>query len=568
MLMQCWALFTLKWMLFRRSWSKRQFWGYVFLSLLLFLGAALSMILSVVFYAVALYASRKESPVALLFVLNSAIGIYLFFYVWGILMDLQRADLVDFRKMLLLPISLPMVYLLNFLVSIVSPIMLFAIPALIGLLAGLYPRYGLSVFVVGLPLALLFMVMMSAWAYYLRGRLAIIMENKRRRRMALIILPLCFVALGQLPAVLSHAALQSDSQVFSAETLDAAMPTLLFINTAIPVFWPAYGLWTFMQGAFIAPAAAAALGLSLCALLGLRFGYVSTLHHYMGLYHDTQAPRAHKEVPRQHIVTEPLTARRLPMLAEDTSALTLAFYHSFVRHPHIRMLLIMPLCLGLFFLFMYRAGAYNGFLVGDGGWMPMATLVWPFFNFSLFMFNIFGVDAQSFHGMMLLPTPRYKLLLAKNLALAPFVLGMALFFVAAGALLVWASPRTVLLALILAGHLYLFFCAVGNFLSIWFPYGINRDALRLPTWRLRMLLVGMASTVLVAVMITPASLCMLLDRTYAVQSGVGKQYAGVGMGLILLGVSLMAYIYSVIHLGDQFTAREANMYARISGDRE
>ena len=231
----------------------------------------------------AFYVSKEKSPVGILLLLNGATAVYLFFYIWGVLMDLQRSDLIDFRKMLMLPVSLPMIYLMNFFVSMISPIMLFALPGLLGMLAGFYPAHGIQVFLMGIPLALLFMIMMSAWAYYLRGKLAIIMENKRRRRVVLVVLPLCFVALGQVPALLSHLALLNSDQVFAQQTLTKLFPYLLMMNAGIPLLWPAYGLWSFMNGASTLFISGIASGLCMCTLLGLRLGYVSTLNHYMGL---------------------------------------------------------------------------------------------------------------------------------------------------------------------------------------------------------------------------------------------------------------------------------------------
>jgi ABC-2 type transport system permease protein len=567
MLTHCWVLFALKWTLVRRGWNKRDFWGYVVVAFLLFLGSLLSLGLSVIFYLTAFHVSREQSQVGVVLLLNGAIIIYLFFFVWGVLMDLQRSDMIDFRKMLLLPVSLPMIYLMNFLVSIASPIMLFAIPGLVGLLAGFYTTEGVGIFLVGIPLALLFMFMMSAWAYYLRGRLAIIMENKRRRRLALVILPLCFVALGQLPALLSHLAVVNSDQLFAKESLPELLPYILMGDALVPLFWPVYGIWLFMNGAAPVFVWGIALGLCLCTLLGLRFGYISTLNHYMGLYSDREESKRQPQ-EQGRAVKVPRTSRHLPFCADDTAALVLAFYYSFSRHPHVRMLIIMPLCLGLFFLFMYRTGAYGGYLEGEASLIPMAALVWPFLNFSLFLFNIFGVDAQSFHALAFFPTQRRKYIIAKNLALAPFVLGMSFFFIAVSALLVWAPVRMIVLSLLLAVHLYLLFATIGNYLSLYMPYRINRDALRQPTRRLRMILVGLGSTLLVAVMVLPASLCMYLEKTFSDRTEYFARNAGLLGAFSLFILVLALYWFTLTTFGDQFSVREQLIYSRICGDRE
>ncbi len=485
-------------------------------------------------------------------------------------MDLQRADIIDFRKMLLLPVSLPMVYMMNFLVSLISPLSLFALPGLLGLFFGLRYGYGGAFFWPAVALALSFLLMVNAWGYYLRGRLAILMENKRRRRLVMIVLPLCFVALGQLPAVLSHMAVLGGESGMSRQVLSQAMPGLLFLNALLPLFWAAYGVFALLLNVNAWHYVPCLAGLVLCTVLGLRFGYVTTLRHYMGLYDAARPQNSNVGGVRPAGKRRtPVTGRRLPLLADDTAALTLAFYRSFARHPQVRILLIMPLCLGLFFLVMYRTGAYGGRLDNETRWMPMAVLIWPFFNFSFFMFNIFGVDAASFQQLMLLPMPRYKYLAAKNLALAPYALGLALFFVALGALLTTAPARTLGVSLLLVLHLYLFFCFVGNYLSLRFPYRISRDAMRAPTNKMRMLVIGVCSSVLVALMILPASMCMLLDRTAILAGDTSMaQYHGLLGALALLLMTLVVYWRGLYWTGDQFTVWEHNIHARLSGDRE
>lgn len=567
---QYWALFLLKWTLLRRGWARRKAWGLVLIGLLLFMGALFSLLGAAVLYGLGAYVSQLEGQTPLLLLLNGVVGIYLFFYAWGMLMDLQRADIIDFRKMLLLPVSLPAIYLINFVVSLAGPLSLFAVPGIAGLLLGLRYGYDGGLLGVGAVLALLLMLVVNSWGYYLRGRLAILMENKRRRRIIFILLPLCFVALGQLPAVVSHLATLGGERVLSAHALTQATPALLLLNAIIPVFWAAYGLWAYLAGPGLWHTGLSVLGLVLCAALGLRLGYVTTVRHYMGLYDSgVRAPRP-GALPQQQPSSRPtpLTARRLPLLSEETSALTLAFYRSFARHPQVRLLLIMPLCMGMFFLIMYRTGAYGRAIPQETHWLPMAVLIWPFFNFSFFIFNQFGVDAASFQQLLLFPTPRYKYLLAKNLALAPYALGLALFFVAVGVLLTAAPLRVMLLSLALVAHLYLLFSLVGNYLSLWLPYRFSRDALRQPTGRMRMLLIGLGSSMLSVILILPASACMLFDRLYPAQDSAGGAYTGLLGATALLLLTMLAYWPGLFRAGDLFTARGQLVYARLHMDRE
>jgi len=51
----------------------------------------------------------------------------------------------------------------------------------------------------GLVLAVVFYLGIAAWTYYVRGLLAVLMENKRRRRTVLAVITVGFVLLFQLP---------------------------------------------------------------------------------------------------------------------------------------------------------------------------------------------------------------------------------------------------------------------------------------------------------------------------------------------------------------------------------
>ena len=566
MLGSCWALFRLKWVLVRRGLSKQPLVGYFLLLVLFAVGALLSALCAVGLYGLGGYVGEKQSVLALLLLFDGIIAMYCFFYAWGVLMELQRTDLIDFRKMLMLPISLPAVYLMNFAVSLAGPLLFFSIPALVGLFLGLYPHYGPRLFLAGLPLALSFVLMLGAWAYYLRGRLAILIENPRKRRVIFMLLPVGFIFLGQLPAVIMHAAATAGPGRGSGMLLVTLEPYILLTNQSLPLLWPAYGLWTTLTYGGLYPLLPCMAGLWLATLLGLRLGYISTLRHYMGMYETARQQEVRAGAGKRRM---PVTGRRLPLLGGDTAALVFGFYKSYSRHPHVRMLLIMPVCFGLFVLVMHRSGAYGETLGHEETWIPMAGLLWPFFNFSFFMFNIFGIDAVSFQALQLLPTPRYKYLLAKNLALTPIVLGLVAFFVTVSAFLTQASGRTLLLSFILAVHLFLLFSAVGNVISVKFPHRLHRDALRMPARRMRMIITGLASSLLSAILIMPSTLCMLLDRFHPVfLKGPFAPYSAIAAALALASLTALAYWRGLIHAGDMLTSDETRIYLKLSGDRE
>ena len=569
MLGQCWALLALRLTLLRNTWSTGKWLSYLVVGVLGLGALAVAAAASAGMFFLGMWGLRSDYPVLVLAMLDGLVAAFLFFWFWGLVLELQRSDIIDLRKMLFLPVPLRMVFGLNFLASLFSPALLFFLPCAVALVAGLRVNYGPRAWL-GLPLAFAFFLMVAAWAYYARGMLAILMENKRRRRVVLTVLPLCFVLLSQAPSVISNAIRRSEGKEEAVAWLSGptAERVLVYGNVAVPLGWLPYGVWSVLQGDSL-PAAASFLGLAGLAGLGLGLGYRATIRHYTGVTAErgkAGGPGAAAASERQ--VRPALTGRRTPWLDEDTGALTAACFLSYLRHPNIRILLIMPMCMGLFLLFMYRSGAYGGRLGGEGAWMPVIVLVWPFFNFSFVLFNIFGIDRNGFRGLVLFPTPRHKYLLAKNLAMFPFVAGLSLAFVMVAALLLRTESRLVLISCVQVLQLYLMYCLIGNVMSLYFPYGIGRDAMRVRSHRALVLALGMVSAALAGILLIPTTFPMLLDDLVAAWWGYRGWPIGLTVSAALLALTGLAYRISLRHTGDVLMAREQRILGALLEEDE
>jgi len=255
----------------------------------------------------------------------------------------------------------------------------------------------------------------------------------------------------------------------------------------------------------------------------------------------------------------------------DTAALVSASFLSYLRHPNIRMLVIMPLCMGLLLIFMYRSGAYGnlpGSFAVHNEWAPIVVLVWPFFNFSYVLFNIFGIERESFRGLILLPTSRHKYLIAKHLALFPFVGGMSLAFVGFGALALGLTPLVTLVSALQVVQLYLLYAMLGSFASIYFPHHIGWNGMRNSSSRVLTICVGMLSAALLGVLMLPTTVCLFIDQ-YA---RTHWDYTGVSLGLmvsvVLLGATVLVYRAVLRHSGDLLFTRETQILDRLLRDRE
>ena len=579
MLRQVWALIALKWTLLRHTWHAGR-WVSLALGIGLSAGAILlSLGLAVGFYFLGMAAAKTETPAARLLLLDLPAALYLFFWLWGLLMEVQRSDIIDLRRLLHLPVSLRMVYLFNFIATLAGPLLLLSLPGAVALLCGLHrpwthmeaflDPWAPAVFVQplvwgGVLLMASFALMLAAWAHYLRSVLAILMEDKRKRRLVLTLIPVLFIVLGQLPGLLS--------QVFQLHPKGGApldentlLQGLMWGHLVFPPAWLPLGLWALKMHA-LPRALLLCGGLLAMTLLGLALGYRATLRHYTGAGAAPSALRVKTAAAAQK-PSKPVTLRRLPFVADDTAGLFWSFFTAYRRHPSIRLQLIMPLAFGLFLLFMYRAGAYGGRMTNDRAWLPVAALVWPYLNFGVFLFNAFGADGPAFRGLVLLPTPRRRFLLAKHLALFPFVGGLAAVFVGLGAVLVGTRPYVTLLSLIHVVCLYLLFCAVGAWMSVLAPYRIGRDAMRARGDRSTMMLLGLLSMLIVGVLSLPTALCLNLDFV----SAVAWKWYGFPLSLpatlLLLGAAIVIYRVSLTHAGDLLMERETKVLAAVLRNR-
>ena len=564
MLKQCHALLALKWAILCHTWSAGHTISALIVGFILTVMLSLSLGLAVILHLSAPWLLEQGGAMGVMLALDIMIFFLLFFMVFGLMLELQRTDVIDFKKMLFLPVSPRMIFALNFLAALITPSLCFFLPAAVGLLSGLAVQEGPRL-LLGLPLALALYLMLAAWLYYLRGILAIFMENKRKRRLVLTLLPLFFIALGQLPNLLTHTFRTGENEEERLERSSSEnAEQLRRWNLAIPFGWFPYGVNGLIQGA-PEQAAFAFLGLSLFGGLGLGLGYRSTLRHYTGA--NTSSGRSGAKAgtaPR----TRPLTARRLPLLSEDTGGMALAEFLNALRHPNVRMAMIMPVCLGLFLMVMYRTGMYKANLNPESPWLPIMVLLWPFLHFAFILFNIFGIDRQGFSGLMLLPAPRHRYLFAKNLALFPFAGGVSLLFVLLAAVLLKLPGYNVEIALLQVFHLYMMYCILGNYLSLYAPYRIARDTMRAYTNRLTIFLTGLASTLMVTVMLLPTTGILMLDSLIEKRYASRDLPAGMIAAIALLFVTAALYRVTLTHAGDILLSREQKIYARLYRDRE
>ena len=489
--------------------------------------------------------------------------VFFFCVIWlvSILAEVQRSDLIDMRKLMYLPVSLKSVFGINFAFSLLTPAgLLFVFPGM-AFATGLAVRHGPLV-LLGIPAVAVFYLCLAGWTYYVRGWLAVLMENRRRRRMLLMMLPMAFIAIGYGPQLLIH---------LGPRKLPADPRTLLAaVNVFLPPGWLPLALQSLVRGDALTALACTA-GLAGLAVLPLSMGYRATRNHYLGL----QSRRERKRKPEaalspKHPIEDAFLARDLPGLDEETSAMALASFTMLSRHPVVRMQLIAPFLVAaiLFTLYVVRTDGFPNLPAIVRNAIPTAALAWPLLNGSVFFANIFGADGNGFRSLILLPTPRRKYILGKNIAHAAlFGVPTVLFAILAFAV-VRPEPLALLIALINAVYALLLISACGNLISLYMPFKISSDSMRGAGNNPKAVLGAFLFLFLLPLVLGPPLLCAVID------GGLAHLYpgwwfpSGVLLAVVFAGLALLTYRKALVACERLLAAREPKILEAVTKGKD
>ncbi|MEK7750632.1 MAG: hypothetical protein AAB654_01860, partial [Acidobacteriota bacterium] len=450
------------------------------------LNAVLTMIAVAIGYVIAVagafggvlagaFALAKASPLVIMVVWDLIVGAFLFFWMIGVVTELQRSETIDISRMLHLPVSLKDIFLVNYVASHLTFSIILFLPAMLGLCLGLMlgGRWPM-VWMFPLVLGLIFMV--TSWTYCLRGWLAALMVNKRRRRAIIAGITFTFILLSQLPNFLGsflhehnqHRPAPAPSQQTAPRPADGDKVRLpaavLAAHKYVPFLWVGNGAMSLAEGN-VWPAVLGAAGAFGIGGLGLRRAYRTTLRFYRGQAagrKPSQKPKAVKAA----VAGRDLLERRLPGVPDEAAASAMAFFRSLMRAPEVKMALATNFLMLLIFgamVFMRRSSGppdqVKPFIV-------TGAIVFALLGMSQLMFNQFGFDRGGFRQLVLLPAPRKWILLGKNLAFAPIALGIGLTILVLAALALRVSPVVLLAAGLQLAAAFLLVSMAGNLLSV------------------------------------------------------------------------------------------------------
>ncbi|MBC8002098.1 MAG: hypothetical protein H7X97_05880 [Opitutaceae bacterium] len=531
-------------------------------------------------FAGAVYGLRQASPAVLMGIWFGVTVAFLFIWMIGLITELQRSETIDLQRLMHLPVALGQMFVLNYVASHLAFSIVLLVPAMIGLSLGLAVTRGV-VMLLMLPLALSMVFMITAWTFCLRGWLAALMSNPRRRRTIIVGITLSFILLAQAPNLFFNVILrQTNSSQKSGSTSQerqerkarqsASMRDLanqaIAAQGFIPPFWVPVGARALAEGNPL-PALLGTLGCFGLGTLGLLRAYRGTIRFYLGESNGkASAPVGSSQKSESSAQPSKDTARflelRLPGVPEEAAAVALATLRSMLRAPEVKMawassFIIIPIMAPLLI---------SNSSVPDSARPFFATGAVAVSLFLLFQFlaNQFGLDRDGFRALMLSPVDRRLILLGKNLASLPVAAGFGILLLTLVTVILRLPVLTVLAALCQLTAMLLLAGLVGNLLSILAPYRIQPGTMKPTKMPALAMLVMILCQMLFPLAMAPAFVPPLLELVWRKAGGSVSMPVNFLLSALLAMGAALAYHKSLPPLGRLLQRRETKILASVS----
>lgn len=575
----------LRWRLMRNQWGRNGGLGAVIHALvgvIAIVGAAGSFVGGLLGAVSELGDAR---PMVIMGIWAGVTLVFLFFWLIGLLTELQRSEMIDLQKLMHLPVALGQLFVVNYIVSHFTLSIVVMVPAMLGLAIGLAIARGPEMLVL-IPLALSMVVMITAWTYCLRGWLASLMSNPRRRRTIIMGITLSFVLLAQAPnlyfnfyvrgSVFSHKSTGGEDwrrQEDARKAHELAMiEHLIATQRFIPPLWVSVGAQGLAEKNVL-PALLGTLGCLGIATLGLRRAYRSTLKFFQG----DDGGKAARSQPASITAKSPHPTTKsdgrflewqLPMVPEQSAALALATFRSLARAPEVKMALGGSIVSMLIFGSMIFLRNPPHLSDTTKPFAATGVLVFAIFLLIQLFSNQFGIDRDGFRSLMLSPADRQLILLGKNLAVLP--IGFAFGVVLLTLLTVWMHlpPLVVIAALFQLVTVLLIAGFGGNLLSILVPFRIQSGTMK-PTKMPGLAMVTMLfCQLLFPIAMAPVFISPLLEWLWHRSNLPPWVPINLSASILLCGVMVFIYAKTLAPLGRLLQKREIKILGVVTVEVE
>ncbi|HEY3863627.1 MAG TPA: hypothetical protein VGO59_17265 [Verrucomicrobiae bacterium] len=531
---------------------------------------------------IGMYGLAKVSPLVLWVVWTGVAGMFMFMWLMGLMMELQRSESIDLQRLMHLPVALGQIFIINYLASHLATSIIVFVPAMMGLALGLAISRGPSMLLLA-PLALGMVCMVSAWTYCLRGWLANLMNNPRRRRTVIMVIMMTFILFSQLPNLYFNVFQRFDrpppgaragQKHPNADRLTMQASQVIAVEEFIPPLWLSAGAKGLAEGNAL-PALCGVFGLFAIGGLGLWRAYVGTVRFYRGGSSGKAGVEAPPERARAAIlgaVAVKGAARfvefRVPGVPEQAGAMAVATLRSQLRAPEVKIAwgtsILVPLIVGGSVLFRHELKISED----AKPFIATGAAVFAVFMLVQFFANQFGFDRDGFRALVLSPMDRRFILLGKNLACIPVGVILGGLLMGMLAIRLALSPLDVLAGMLQLASLLLMAGMAGNLLSILVPYRIQPGTMKPTKMPGLAMLTLMACHLLFPVAMAPAFVPALAELLWHKSGWAGAGAVNLLLSLVLAGAAALAYWQALGPLGRLLQRRETKILGIISVEVE
>ncbi len=550
------ALLKLRFQLSRNQIRKAGSANAVFSILLVVFALSTSFTMFFVALVAGIVLLPQATPAHQLIVWNIVIALFLCVWLIGLLVELQQVEYLSLDKLLHLPISLREAFFLNYTSSYINTAVVMFVPMLAGLSIAMIVVRGPVMLLVPL-LLIAFLFFMTTITYQFRGWLARLMENKRRRGTILVVLTMGIVLISQIPNAITmrqdrvgssrrerEEQLEADQRLNLGSRLTAEVEAgkiseqersdrlveleerltedresrriarrnagleiigeiAQAVDLVFPPGWLPYAVFSLERQNYF-PVWMALAGMTWMGCASLYLTYRTTLRMYTGV--ESGKPRTKRTARAAGAVGRNFLLRKLPLVSEHQSAVTLGSFRSLSRAPETKMALLVPMIIAVIFGSMLITLGKIESPEWSRPFIPILLYLVTMFGMSQIVFNLFGTDRGGFRAYVLSPLSRRDILIGKNLSVLPFSAGLCLTLLA---IFQFTNPMKVsqlAASLIQLPTTILLICLLGNMMSIFFPFGIARGTMKPAQIKASTIFATMFALLLSAVLCFPALL--------------------------------------------------------------
>ena len=540
----------------------------------------------------------RMEPFDLIYAWDAIVCAFLFFWATGLMVELQRSELLSLKNLMHLPVSLSGAFFLNYASSFASLTVLLFLPTMFGVCVASVLHFGMKSLVTFALLAS-FMFMVTTVTYQLRGWLARLMENKRTRGTMIAVTTIVFVMVFQIPNLVNMSTMKSRTaaedavRVKYAEKLGtgelspeeyessrkaieeemeevrlaarearvaSTKRTMTMVNAALPIGWLPYGASAAAQGSVVWPWLCV-FGMSTIGLTSLRLAYRSTVRAYTGEHN-----KDYRVVARQKSKTRAsnsILEKDIPFLTGTQSVVATSTFRSMLRAPEAKMALLTPLIFACVFGSMFVTGQMSQMPDFVRAWYGVGVLMCVV-GMSQMMFNMFGLDRQGFRAYVLMPAERRDILLGKNIGILPFAAVLTVVLVVFVGIVTRMHLTHIVATMLQVVVAFMLYFPISNYTSIYAPIGLATGTMKPVSLKFSVVVVQFFAFLLSPLVVFPAIVAL------GAEMGIGFFYRiqSVPIYLLLtlvqLPVALWFYRWAVTQQGRNLQQEEQKILDVIS----